>query len=108
MDLPRTDRRVLSLVLALSVVLWAEGAVAVFSAADHAAQCARMPHMQHAANSMPCCPPRLASCPTKAAPPPCCDLSNQPAPPLAFIVTAGKARPDQISGSSAAGVMPVA
>jgi len=67
-----------------------------------------MPHMQHAANSMPCCPPRLASCPTKAAPPPCCDLSNQPAPPLAFIVTAGKARPDQISGSSAAGVMPVA
>ncbi len=101
-------RRLLSLTLALSVVLWAEGAVAVLPAAVHAAQCARMPHMQHAANSMPCCPPRPASCSTKSAPPSCCDLSNQPVPPLAFIVTPGKSRPDQISGSSTADVMPVA
>src|SRR5271166_2478294 len=104
MGLPRTDRRILSLVLALSVVLWAEGAVAMLSAADHPAQCARM---QHTANSMPCCPPRPASCPTKFAPPSCCDLSNQPAPPLAFIVTPGKSRPDQTSGGRTAGAMPV-
>ena len=105
MGFARTDRRILSLILALSVVLWAEGSGAMLSAADHPAQCARM---QHTASSMPCCPPRPLSCPTKSAPPSRCDLSNQPAPPLAFIVTPGKSRPDQISGSGTAGVAPVA
>jgi hypothetical protein len=108
MGLLRTDRRILPLILALIVVLWAEGVVAMLPTGDYPAQCARAPHMQHAANSMPCCPPRPESCSTKSTPPSCCDLSNQPVPPLAFIVTPGKSRPDQISGSSTAYVMPLA
>jgi hypothetical protein len=102
MGLPRTDRRILSLILALSVLLWAEGAVAMLSAADHPAQCARM---QHTANSMPCCPSQSASFPANFAPPPCCDLSNQPVPPLAFIVIPGKSRLGQLSVSGTTSVM---
>ncbi len=101
------SRTILSFVLALSMVLWADGAVAVISATSHAAQChARVPHMQHAANSMPCCPSHAASLPASfIAPPPCCDLSNQPARPLAFVVTAGKSRSSQLSASGTAGAM---
>jgi hypothetical protein len=97
-----TDRKILSLILALSVVLWAEGAVAMLSAADHPAQCARM---QHAATSMPCCPSDTASFPANFAPPPCCDLSTQPARPLAFIVIPSKYRLGQLSVSGTAGVV---
>jgi len=101
MRLPRTDRRILSLILALSVVLWAEGAVAVFPAADHPAQCARMPHMQRAANAMPCCPSHAASVPANFfSPPPCCDMSKQPARPVAYLATSGKSRSDQGRASS--------
>ena len=90
--------------LALSVVLWAEGAVGMLSAAGQAAQChARMPHMQHQASSMPCCPSHVASVPaTFFAPPPCCDLSNQPARPLAFAVISGKSHAGEFSASSVA------
>jgi len=90
--------------LVLSMVLWAEGTITTLSAADHAAQCyAGMRQMQHAANSMPCCPSHAASLPANFfAPPPCCDLSNQPARPLAFIVTSGKSRSSQLSVSGPA------
>jgi len=93
--------------LALSVVLWAEGAVAMLSAAGHAAQCrARMPHVQHRASSMPCCPSHSASVrPNLFQAPPCCDLSNQPARPLAFIGMSGKVYAGELIASMVAGAM---
>jgi hypothetical protein len=100
MILLRAIRRTLSLTLALSVALWAASAAGMLSAASHASQChARMPHVQHQAAPRPCCPSHAASLPINFfTPPPCCDLSNQPARPLAFVVTPGKFRAGPVSG----------
>jgi len=99
-------RRTLSLTLALSVALWAANAAGVLSAGD-ATQChARMQHVQHQAEPMPCCPSHAASLPVSFfTPPPCCDLSNQPAPPLAFVVMPGKFQAGLSSAIGAAGAM---
>jgi hypothetical protein len=93
--------------LALSVMLWAEGAIAMLSAAGYTAQChAKIPPMRHQGHSMPCCPPDSASVPSSFfQAPPCCDLSSQPAQPPAFIVMSGKVYSGELIASSAAGAM---
>jgi len=94
----------LSLMLALSVALWAESGLAML-AADHAAECrAQMFHTPQA-HAMSCCPMHAASAPSRFFdPPPCCDLSNQPRP-LAFLVTSGKSRSSQLSAGNTACVL---
>ncbi len=97
----------MSLILALSVALWAASAAGMLSAAGHASQChARMPHVQHQAAPMPCCPSHVTSLPVNFfTPPPCCDMSNQPARPLAFVVMPGKFRAGASSGGVTANAM---
>jgi hypothetical protein len=100
-------RRSLSLVLALSVGLWAQCGLAMLSAANHAPQChARMSHPHHAADAMPCCPSRAAEAVAHFFdPPPCCDLSSQPVRPLTLAVTSGKFRSSQFGANGAASAM---
>ena len=97
----------MSLILALSVGLWAESGLAMLSAASHAPQChAAMPHAHHPAAAMPCCPSHAAVAIVHfIEPPPCCDLSNQPARPLAVVVVPGKFRSGQLIPNGAAGAM---
>src|SRR5271166_4234873 len=99
----RLIRAMLSLMLALSVASWAESGLATL-AADHGARChAQISHAQQQPHTMPCCPMHAASAPSSFfEPPPCCDLSNQPARPLAFLVTSGKSRPSQLSAGNTA------
>jgi hypothetical protein len=89
-------RRTWSLVLALSVGLWAQCGLAMLSAATRAPEChAAMSHAHHLAAAMPCCPSHSAS--ANFDPPPCCDLSSQPAQPLASALIPGKSRSGQFS-----------
>ena len=106
MSSQRAIRRTLSLMLALSIALWAEDGLAMLTA-DHGAQChSRMSHTQQQAHPMPCCPMHAASVPSSFfEPPTCCDLSNQPARPLAFLVISGKSRSSQLGARSAAAAM---
>src|SRR5208282_5019128 len=110
MSSQRTMRRTLSLILALSVGLWAENGLAMLAAASPAPQChAAMSHAHHAAAALPCCPSHGAVALAHFFdPPPCCDLSNQPARPLASAVVPGKFRSGQLSpnGSSGATFVP--
>jgi len=95
-------RRALSLMLALSAALWAETGLGMLPAIGHGAQChAQMAQMHHSAASMPCCPSHAASVPANFfAPPPCCDMSKQPARPVAYLATSGKSRSNQFCASS--------
>jgi hypothetical protein len=98
----RTMRRILPLVLALSVGLWAQCGLAMLSAATHTPQChAAMSHAHHAVAAMACCPSHSAS--AVFDPPPCCDLSSQPARPLASAAVPGKLRSGQFSARGTAG-----
>jgi len=107
MSLQRTMRRLLSLTVALSVGLWAQCGLAMLSVASQARQChAAMSHAHHLAAAMPCCPPHAASAAVHLIdPPPCCDLSSQPARPLASAVESGKFRSGQFSANGSAGAM---
>jgi hypothetical protein len=104
MNLQYAVRRIWSLVLALSVGLWAQCGLAMLSAASHAPQChAAMSHAHHMAAAMPCCPSHAASAVAHVFdPPPCCDLSSQPARPLASAVVPGKFRSGQLSANGSA------
>jgi hypothetical protein len=101
MSLQRLFRAMLSLMLALSFASWAESGLAIL-AADHGARChAPMPYMQP--HTMPCCPMHMASAPSSFfEPPPCCNLTNQPARSLAFLLTTGKSRSSQLSACGTA------
>jgi hypothetical protein len=67
-----------------------------------------MAHAPEQAHAMPCCPSHVASIPANFfAPPPCCDLTNQPARPLAVVVVPGKSRSGQFSVRSTAGALAV-
>src|SRR3974390_3406692 len=94
MSSQRAMRRIWSLILALSVGLWAQCGLAMLPAASHAPKChAAMSHVQLAAAAMPCCPSHAAAALAHLLdPPPCCDLSSQPARPLASAVVPGKVR----------------
>ena len=107
MSSQRATRRILLLIVALSVGLWAESGLAMFSAAGNALQChAAISHANHPAAALPCCPSGAAF--TLAhffGSPPCCNLSSQQAPPLAFVVIAGKFRSGTSSTNCAVGMM---
>jgi len=120
-------RRSLSLVLSLVIVLWAETGLAMPSASGHGSKCrVRMVQMhRHATHSatlassssccrqgphtMPCCPPHpapaAAQCGERLG---CCDISSQPARPLAFLVASGNSVSLQLSANSPAGTIFVA
>jgi hypothetical protein len=104
MSLQRLIRAILSLMLALSFALWAESGLAML-AADHGARChAQMSHMQP--HTMPCCPMHVASAPSGFfEPPPCCNLTNQPARSLAFLITSSKPPSIQLSACGTAGAI---
>jgi hypothetical protein len=99
-------RRILSLILGLSVSLWAESGLAMLSAAGNAIRChAAMSHAHHPAVAMPCCPSHASVLPHFLDPPPCCDLSRQQTQPLASVVISGKVRPGPMSVNGALGMM---
>ena len=106
MSSQRAMRRILSLILALSVGSCAESGLSMLSAAGNALQChAAMSHPHHRV-ALPCCPSGAAF--TLAhffGSPPCCNLSSQQAPPLAFVVIAGKFRSGTSSTNCAVGMM---
>ena len=105
MNSQRAMRRMLSLILALSVGLWAQCGLAMLSAASHAPKChAAMSHEHHMVAAMPCCPSHAVSA-VPVDPPPCCDLTRQPARPVASAVVPGKFRSGQFSANGAAGAM---
>jgi hypothetical protein len=101
----RATPKIVSLVLALSITMWAQCGVAMISAASQAPQChARMLHAHRAASAMPCCPSRVASAVAHLFdPPPCCDLSSLPARPLASALIPGKVRSGQFSANGVTG-----
>jgi len=106
MGLQRTIRTALSLLLALSVAVWAESVLAMLASHDPAQCHARMVHAPEQAHAMPCCPSHMASIPASyIVPPPCCDLSNQPSRPLTVAVVPSKFRPSQLGMESAAGAV---
>jgi hypothetical protein len=107
MSSQRTMRRILSLVLGLSVGFWAESGLAIpSSAGGNAIRCqAAMSHAHHPAAAMPCCPSSTSVLPHFFGAPPCCDLSRQQTQPLASVVIAGKFRSGPISASGALGMM---
>jgi hypothetical protein len=97
-------RMILSLILGLSVGLWAESGMAMLSAAGNAIRChAAMPHAHHPAVAMPCCPAHASALPHFLDPPSCCDLSRQQTQPSASVVISGKFRsgPINVNGTLA-------
>lgn len=117
-------RRSLSFVLSLVIVLWADTGLAMPRASGHGSKCqVRMVQMhQHATHSvtpatalgccqrgphsMPCCPPHPAPAPTQCGDRPgCCDMSSQPARPLAFLVASGNSLFVQLSANGHAGTI---
>ena len=107
MSSQRAMRRILSLILALSVGSWAESGLSMLSAAGNALQChAAMSHAHHPAVAPPCCPSGAAFALAHFfGPPPCCNVSSHQAPPLAFVVIAGKFRSGPLSTNGAVGMM---
>jgi hypothetical protein len=94
-----TIRKVLTAMLALAILLWAEAGLALV-AGDQVMACRTM--MMHGpastmaasddtdmadSGAMPCCPSDPAQAPVLAADhPPCCSVSNDAERPLAFLV----------------------
>jgi hypothetical protein len=120
-------RRSLSFVLSSVIVLWAETGLAMPPAPGHGSKChVRMVQMhRHATHSvtlatsssccrrgphtMPCCLPHAAPAPTQCGERPgCCDMSSQPARPLAFLVASGNSVSLQLSTKGPAGTIFVA
>src|ERR1035437_4860038 len=120
-------RRSWSFVLSLVIVLWAETGLAMPPASGHGSKChVQMVQMhRHATHpvtqatsldcchqgphSMPCCPPHPAPAPTQCGDRPgCCDVSSQPARPLAFLVASGNSVSLQFSANGPAGTIFVA
>ncbi len=121
-------RRSLSFVLSLVIVLWADTGLAMLPASGHGWKChVRLVQMhQHAAHSaaqsatlatalgcchqrthsMPCCPPHPVPAPTPCGDHSgCCDMSSQPARPLAFLVASGNFLSLQLGANGQAGAI---
>lgn len=117
-------RRSLSLVLSLLIVLWADTGLAMPPASGHGSKChVRMAqmhrHATHSAtpaaalscchqrsHSMPCCPSHPVPAPVPCGDRPgCCDVSRQPARPLAFLVACGNSLSLQLSANGPAGTI---
>lgn len=106
MSSQRAIRRILSLILALSVGLWAGSGWAMLSVAGNALPCpAAMSHANHLAAAIPCCPSHAVSRLAHFVdPPPCCDLRSQQARPLALVVLSGKFRSGPLSANGTVGM----
>lgn len=101
MSVRDTMRKLLTAMLALMILLWAEAGLALLPG-DQVTQCRAMPVTMHgqaqtmaddnAADSedseaMPCCPADPGQAPKLAAShPPCCSSSDVPERPLGFVV----------------------
>lgn len=102
----RAIRRGLSLGLSLAIVLWANNTLAMLPGFGHHDAChVRMTPVHHpTAHAMPCCPPHLEPAPTQWGDRPgCCDMSSQPARPVAFLIVPGNSSSFQLSANVAAG-----
>jgi hypothetical protein len=98
-----TIRKVLTAMLALAILLWAEAGLALV-AGDQVMACRTMmmqgPASTMAASdetdradsdAMPCCPSDPAQAPVLAAThPPCCSVSNDAERPLAFLISSDR------------------
>jgi hypothetical protein len=110
-------RKVASLILAVTLLLWVEAGVAIVPVSAGSVQCrALMQHMHPAtaagmhAMASGCCPRHASLKPTAAALPPaqrpdCCVLSNPPARPVAFLTARGA--PIELRTQVSAGPVPV-
>ena len=94
-----TIRKVLTAMLALTILLWAEAGLALV-AGDRVMACHAMMHAAGGtmaasddantadSEAMPCCPDGPAKAPAIVANhPPCCSISNDAERPLAFLVS---------------------
>jgi hypothetical protein len=110
------SRRIVSLMLALVVGLWAEMGLASPSAVDgHGMQCHHSSHVgdqpatgdgeassppvspEEHASSVPCCPMQPESLPPECGDRPCCTVSGEPVRPLAFLVVSGNSLEKELS-----------
>ena len=85
-------RIVLTAILALAIMLWAEAGLALVPG-DQVMECAMTMHHGHAitpdeadSDAMPCCPGDHALAFAMQRPP-CCSVSNGPERPLGFVVS---------------------
>jgi hypothetical protein len=113
----RAMRRSLSLVLSLVIVLWAESGLAMPAASSHGWKChvgmvQMNGHTAHTVtpekgpHSMPCCPSHPAPALSQSAEHTgCCDISSQPARPLAFLVSSGNSFSLQWNATGPAGTI---
>src|SRR5271169_131733 len=93
-----TISKVLTAILALTILSWAEAGLALV-AGDQVMQCTMTMHHGHAmapdeadSDAMPCCPENQA--PAMAADrPPCCSVSNAPERPMGFVVSSERPAP---------------
>ena len=83
----RTFRKLLTAVLVLAIVLWAEAGLALVEG-HQVMQCSMSAHeMQAMGGDMPCCPGEELQAPALSGErPPCCLVSNAPERPLGFVV----------------------
>jgi hypothetical protein len=106
-------RRVVSLILAVTLLFWVEAGVAMVPVSAGSVQCRDvMQHMRPATTSAMqamasgCCPRHASLKPAEAAISPaqrpgCCSLSNPPPRPLVFVITRGA--PIELSPQESAG-----
>ena len=117
-----TIRKVLTAMLALAILLWAEAGLALV-AGDQVMACHTM--MTHGtastmaeaddtsmadSDAMPCCPSDPAQDPVRSAPnhPPCCSVSNDAERPLTFLVSSERTtqRPLDAAATTASSFVP--
>jgi len=85
-----TIRKVLTAILALTILSWAEAGLALV-AGDQGMQCTMTMHHGHAMaedEAMPCCPDEgMPASALSGERPPCCSVSDAPERPLGFVVS---------------------
>jgi len=98
-----TFRKLLTAVLVLAIVLWAEAGLALVEG-DQVMQCSMSAHEMQAMGDMPCCPGEELQAPALSGErPPCCLVSNAPERPLGFVVSSQRitAQPLGVATASA-------
>jgi hypothetical protein len=85
-------RKVLTAMLAVAIVLWAEAGLALVPS-DQVMQCSMTMHEMQAMGDLTCCPGDEAQAPATATErPPCCSSSDAPERPLAFVVSSERVK----------------
>ena len=83
-------RKVLTAMLVMAILLWAEAGLALIPG-DQVMACRSMMTAASDADTMSCCPGDTAHVPVLSANrPPCCSVSNDAERPLAFLVISGR------------------